>query len=280
MKKRILIAIGGKERKFSESVIFKTMLQLAGGSKARIIVIPTASAVPEDRGAIYTKLFNEFSPASLDVMQIGNRPDASDEDTLKLVSDATLVMFGGGDQLRLSSILGGTPLLALLREKYKSGCVIAGTSAGAAAIPQIMIFQNNRFHLYRKGGLEMTQGLGFIRNVVLDTHFVQRSRISRLIHTVATNPGLLGIGIEENTALVIENEHDARCIGAGTVIIVDGREADFNEISEVDNGKPFAITGIRYSVLTDGLAYDLAQRKVRGVDAARTRRTLLKPAAE
>ena len=139
---------------------------------------------------------------------------------------------------------------------------MAGTSAGATVLPETMIFQNNRFRLFRKGGIEMTKGLGMIQDVMFDTHFVQRSRISRLVHAVATNPALLGVGIEENTGLVIENETTARVIGTGTVIVVDGGAIEVNHIGYVENRQPFALTNVVYSVLTAGVVFDLKLRKV------------------
>ena len=153
-----------------------------------------------------------------------------------------------------------------LQERYRAGgCVVAGTSAGAAVIPEVMIFQNNRFRVFRKGGLEMTQGLGLIRDMIFDTHFVQRSRISRLVHAVATNPALLGFGIEENTGLLIEDEAKARVIGTGTVIVLDGSAMEINHIGYVENRDPFALTNVLYSLLTPGVVYDLKRRTV--VDA-------------
>ena len=259
--KRILIAIGGNELKQNESLIFKEMVQLAGGRSARIAVIPTASSIPEERGRVYTALFSEFRPKSLDVLPVDSRATASDRVHLRVLEEATLVMFTGGDQLRLSAIIGGTPMDRLLHERYAAGCVVAGSSAGAAALGEIMIFQNNRFKNYRKGGLEMTQGLGLIHGVIFDTHFVQRNRVSRLVHAVATNPGILGLGIEENTALVIEDEALAKCVGVGTVIAIDGQDAHINTISEVATGSPFCISGLRYSVLTQGSALDLRTRQ-------------------
>jgi cyanophycinase len=225
------------------------------------VVIPTASSVPEERARTYADLFREFRPAGFEVLMIDRRSEAMDPRYMRIASQASAVMFAGGDQLRLSSILGGTPLLQVLQERYLDGCVIAGTSAGAAAIPNIMIFQNNHFQNYRRGGLEITQGLGFVGGVLFDTHFVQRNRVSRLVHAVATNPGLLGFGIEENTALVIENESLAECLGAGTVIVLDGSQSGFNTISDVENGRPFSITGLTYSVLNEGMFYDIPGRR-------------------
>lgn len=260
---RYLIPIGGNEKKSENSDIFKEMVALAGGGKARIVIVPTASEDPKDRGRDYQQLFLGFGPETVDVVHIGERPDAGSEALADIVSKATLFMFGGGDQLRLSSLIGGTPLHKALLERYRSGnCVIAGTSAGAAVIPEGMIFQNNNFRPFRKGGIEMTKGLGLIHDTIFDTHFVERSRISRLVHAVSTNPAMLGLGIGENTGLLIEDETKARVIGTGTVIVIDGSAIEINHVGYVENDHPFALTNVIYSVLTPGVVYDLKQRKV------------------
>ena len=263
MKPRYLVPIGGNEKKTPDSEIFREMVSLAGGSKARIVVVPTASESPGDRARDYQELFSTFGPESVQVVHIGERPDAALPELIRLVEGSTLFMFGGGDQLRLSSLIGGTPLHRALVKRYRAGgCVMAGTSAGATVLPETMIFQNNRFRLFRKGGIEMTKGLGLIQDVMFDTHFVQRSRISRLVQAVATNPALLGVGIEENTGLIIKNETTARVIGAGTVIVVDGSAIEINHIGYAENRQPFALTNVIYSVMTAGVVFDLTQRKV------------------
>jgi len=260
---RFLIPIGGNEKKSASSEIFKEMVELAGGSNARIVVVPTASESPGERARDYEKIFSEFNPETIQIVHIGERPDAGSDKLHKIIREASLFMFAGGDQLRISSLIGGTPLHAALIDRYREGgCVVAGTSAGAAVIPEVMIFQNNRFRAYRKGGIEMTKGLGLIHDMIFDTHFVQRSRISRLVNAVATNPALLGFGIEENTGLLIEDETRARVIGTGTVIVVDGRAIEINHIGYAENGSPFALTNVVYSVLTPGVVYDLKSRRV------------------
>ncbi len=266
---RFLIPIGGNEKKTPDSEIFRHMVDLAGGSKARIVVVPTASETPGKRGRDYQEFFSAFNPESVQTVHIGERSDAGSAALCKVIEETTLFMFAGGDQLRLSSLIGGTPLHEALVERYRSGgCVVAGTSAGAAVLPESMIFQNNRFRPYRKGGIEMTKGLGLIRDAIFDTHFVQRSRISRLVHAVATNPAMLGLGIEENTGLLIEDETKAKVIGTGTVIVVDGSSIEINHIGYAKNTEPFALTNVRYSVLTPGVVYDLERRKV--IDAGPT----------
>lgn len=266
---RFLIPIGGNEKKSPDSEIFRQMVNVAGGSDARIVVVPTASDTPAERALDYRELFSAFQPKSIDTVHIGERPDAGSPDLMKIIDKATLIMFAGGDQLRLSSLLGGTPLHQALTTRYRAGgCVVAGTSAGAAVLPETMIFQNNRFRLFRKGGIEMTKGLGLMQDTILDTHFVQRSRISRLVHAVATNPALLGLGIEENTGLLIEDETRAKVLGSGTVIVVDGAAMEINHIGYTENRHPFAVTNVLYSVLTPGVVYDLKRRTV--VDAGPT----------
>jgi len=260
---RFLIPIGGNERRSIDSDIFRMMVELAGGPRARIVVIPTASEAPGERARDYEALFSTFSPDSIETVHIGERPDAASPDLIRVTREATLFMFAGGDQLRLSSLIGGTPLHTALLERYqKGGCVVAGTSAGAAVLPEAMIFQNNRFQLYRKGGIEMTKGLGLIGDTIFDTHFVRRSRISRLVHAVATNPAVLGLGLEEDTGLLIENERTATVLGTGTVIVVDGRSIEINHIGYAENREPFALTNVVYSVLTPGVIYDLQSRSV------------------
>lgn len=260
---RFLIPIGGNEEKSANSEIFKEMVELAGGHKARIVVVPTASEVPSERARVYQNLFAAFNPKSIHVVHIGERPDAGSSKLIKIIGEATLFMFGGGDQLRLSSLIGGTPLHQALLERYKSGeCVIAGTSAGAAVIPEIMIFQNNKFRSFRKGGTEMTKGLGLIQDTIFDTHFTQRSRISRLVNAISTNPALLGLGIGENTGLLIKDETTAKVIGTGTVIVMDGSAIKINHIGYAKNGEPFGLTNMTYSILTSGMVYDLKRRTV------------------
>lgn len=260
---RYLIPIGGNEKKSPDSEIFREMVALAGGTEARIVVVPTASEEPGERARDYNVLFSAFNPKSIQTVHIGERPDAGSAALCRIISETTLFMFGGGDQLRLSSLIGGTPLHRALIERYQSGgCVVAGTSAGAAFLPEMMIFQNNGFRLFRKGGIETTKGMGLIQDMMFDTHFVQRSRVSRLVHAVATNPAMLGIGIAENTGLIIQDETTARVVGADTVIVVDGSAIEINHIGYAENRKPFALTNVIYSILTAGMIYDLKRRTV------------------
>lgn len=260
---RYLFPIGGNESIKPDSVFFHTMLKHAGGDKARIVIIPTASDVAKERGLYYQKALSKFTYRSIHLVEIKERSDSSDPKLLKHVADSTLIIFSGGDQLRLSSLIGGTPLHTALIDRYLAGnCVITGTSAGAAFLPDIMIYQNRMFHAYQKGGIEMTKGLGLIQDVIFDTHFSERARISRLIHSVATNPSLLGFGLDENTGLLIEDETRAKVIGTGNVIVADGTHIDINHIGYVKNGESFTISNVIYSLLTPGVVYDMTQKRI------------------
>ncbi len=155
LKPRILIPIGVNQKKSPDPVIFREIVELAGGSQARTVVVPTASENPNERARDYNVLFSAFNPKSIQNLHIGERSDAGSKALCKIIHETTLFMFGGGDQLRLSSLIGGTPLYHALLERYqRRGCVIAGTSDGAAVLPEVMIFQNNRFRLFRKGALK------------------------------------------------------------------------------------------------------------------------------
>lgn len=157
----LLIPIGGNVKKSEDSEIFREMVNLAGGTKARIVVVPTASETPSKRARDYHEFPSAFKPAAIHIVHIGERPDAGSDALAEITGEATLFIFGGGDQLRLSSLIGGTPLHRALVERYQTGdCVIAGSSAGAAVIPEMMIFQNNRFRMFRKGRDRDDQGTG------------------------------------------------------------------------------------------------------------------------
>lgn len=254
---RFLMAIGGAEKKSHNNVIFKTLISLAGGRDARVVILPIASSIPLQRQKIYERIFRAAKVYTIDTLHIMSRHEAFQNEHFDLLHKATLIFFTGGDQLKITSLLGGTPIEEVLHERYQQGCIIAGTSAGAACLGEFMIYQQPNFKLYRKGGLEVSKGLHFIPNALFDTHFVKRSRISRLVHFVATNPSTFGIGIEDNTALLVANETMGYVLGSGTVIVLDGREAYFNNIAEVENGNPFGLANVKYSVLVQGMGLEL-----------------------
>ena len=207
--------------------------------KSRIEIIPTASSIPQEVGDEYVKALRYLGAENTDVLYIEKREQANDDAFLTRLKAADVVMFTGGDQLRLTSILGGTKFHDLLMDKYQNEeFVYAGTSAGAAAASNNMIYQGSVSESLLKGEVKITSGLSFIDNVIIDTHFVKRGRIGRLFQSVVSNPKLLGIGLGEDTGLLITNDNEMEAIGSGLVILVDGREIKDTNLTEISLGEP------------------------------------------
>jgi cyanophycinase len=199
-----IVAIGGGEDKLKEKHVLQKIVQLAGGSRARIGLIPTASQIPQNLAAIYTKVFRELGAAETIVFNMKTRDDASSEDALEALDRATLAFFTGGDQLRLVSMLGGTPFVTSLRRRNASGMPIAGTSAGAGAVCQHMIARGRSGQMVNQRMVSLAPGLGLTNRIVVDQHFSQRHRVGRLFTAVALNPFLVGVGIDEDTAALLD----------------------------------------------------------------------------
>lgn len=244
---------------FFETGILKRILNEAKGrDDARIEIITTASKIPKIIGPEYVKALNYLGATSVDVLEIDNREMASREDILQRLRDADVVIFTGGDQLRLSSILGGTAFHDLLLDKYRNDeFIYAGTSAGAAAASNNMIYQGSSHEALLKGEVKITSGLGLIDGVIIDTHFVQRGRIGRLFQSVVGNPRVLGIGLGEDTGLLITNNNKMEAIGSGLVILVDGREIKDTNLTQVEMGQPISISHLITHVMSKHDTFDL-----------------------
>ena len=209
---------------FEQGILKRIILESAKAENSVVEVITTASQVPELVSEEYVKSFNQLQVNNVRVMDIRSRTDVDSKEYLDRISQADVIMFSGGDQLRLSSIFGGTAFLRLLKKRYyEDDFLIAGTSAGAAAASTNMIYRGNSSEALVKGHVQMTAGLGFIDSVIVDTHFVQRGRIGRLFYAVASNPGMLGIGLGEDAGLLITEGSCMEAIGSGLTILVDGR---------------------------------------------------------
>ena len=194
----------------------------------------------------------------MDVLHIQKREEAVQKEVLKRIEQADVVMFTGGDQLRLTSILGGTRFHKILLDKYENEeFIYAGTSAGAAASSGSMIYQGASKEALLKGEIKITSGLGFIDDVIVDTHFVQRGRIGRLFQAVVTNPMVLGIGLGEDTGLLIKGGTKMEAIGSGLVILVDGKEIKNTNLTDVSLGEPVSISNLIVHVMSQGDLYDL-----------------------
>jgi cyanophycinase len=241
-----------KNLNFFETGILKRILNESKHKEnSRIEVITTASKIPKEIGPEYVKALNYLGANNVDVLNIERREQAMDPIVLDRLKAADVVMFTGGDQLRLTSILGGTPFHDILLDKYQNEeFIYAGTSAGAAAASNNMIYQGSSSEALLKGEVKITSGLGLIDGVIIDTHFVQRGRIGRLFQAVVGNPKVLGIGLGEDTGLLIKNNIEMEAIGSGLVILVDGREVKDTNLTQVELGQPISINHLVTHVLS------------------------------
>jgi cyanophycinase len=256
-----LLVIGGAEDKYNERRILKKFLELAGREKAEVLIVPVASDFPEFAADVYTQAFRNLGVANPRVLRATSRQDVVQADVEKLVDGVTGVFITGGDQMRLVSLLGGTKFADRLRKMVRStDLVLAGTSAGAAAMSTSMIVRGEPSSHPHKNAVKLSPGLGFLKNIIIDQHFTERGRISRLITAVSYNPYNLGIGIDENTAIILDDKGVLEVFGAGSATIVDGSCITFNEIAEVADNESFSVCGVQFHVLRDGLIYNYLER--------------------
>ena len=253
-----------KNLNFFEAGILKRIIDESKyKANSRIEVITTASKIPREIGPEYVKALNYLGADNVDILNIERREQAMDQEVLKRLLAADVVMFTGGDQLRLTSILGGTTFHDILLDKYHNeDFVYAGTSAGAAAASNNMIYQGSSSEALLKGEVKITSGLGLIDGVVIDTHFVQRGRIGRLFQAVVGNPKVLGIGLGEDTGLLITNNTMMEAIGSGLVILVDGREIKDTNLTQVELGQPISINHLVTHVMSINDTFDLTTFKM------------------
>jgi len=250
--------------KFFERGILKRLITEAEkGTETVVEVVTTASKIPEIIGPEYIKSFQQLQVDKVNVLDIRNRDDARKPEYLERIARADIVIFSGGDQLRLTSIFGGTEFLRLLKRRYQEDhFIVAGTSAGAAAASANMIYRGSSSEALIKGEVQMTGGLGFIDCVIVDTHFVQRGRIGRLFYAVASNPGMLGIGLGEDAGLLITGGHHMEAIGSGLTILVDGRFISETNIYDVEVGSPVSIDNLKVHVMSIYDKFDLKSHEL------------------
>ena len=256
-----LLVIGGAEDKYNERRILKKFLKLAGKENAEILIVPVASDYPEFAADVYTQAFRNLGVANPRVLRATSRQDVVNADIDKLLDGVTGIIMTGGDQMRLVSLLGGTKLAEKIRKMVReTEVVLAGTSAGAAAMSTSMIVRGEPSSHPHKNAVRLSPGLGFLKNIIIDQHFSERGRISRLITAVSFNPYNLGIGIDENTAIILDGKGKMEVYGAGSTTIVDGSQITFNEIAEVDDNESFSVCGIQFHVMREGLVYNYLDR--------------------
>lgn len=273
-----LVSVGGAEDKgtdleegfvqrnrlnFFELGILKRIVDEVGGPTKHIEVITTASSIPDEVGQNYMDAFGKIGCTNIGIMDIRKREDVQNPDYIERIRKADGVMFSGGDQLRLTSIFGGTEIYQILHDRYQEedNFVIAGTSAGAMAMSNTMIYQGKSDLAHLKGEVKLTTGLAFVGNVIIDSHFDKRGRFNRLAQAVASNPQCTGIGLGEDTGVVITHGNQLEVVGSGAVVIVDGRDIMHTNITEVGLGEPIAVENLRVSIMVRGNQYLLKQRK-------------------
>ncbi|MFM7473039.1 MAG: cyanophycinase [Crocinitomicaceae bacterium] len=252
-----------KNLNFFEKGILKRIIdESKNGLNSRIEIIPTASKIPDTVGAEYARAFAFLGADNVHVLKISNREEAMEDVLVERVKKADVIFFTGGDQLRLTSIIGGTPMHDLIIQKYnEEDFIYVGTSAGAHSASKFMIYQGSSQEALLKGEVKITSGLGLIDHVIIDTHFVQRGRIGRLCQAVVSNPKMLGIGLGEDTGLLITNGNQMEALGSGLVILVDGRQIADTNITDVDLGEPISIKNLIMHVMSIGDNYLLNEHK-------------------
>lgn len=282
MKKRLhpagfLIGIGGGEDKgenagksesptaFNENGILKTMVELMNSPEPIIEIITTATGYPNEAYGNYLDAFTALGCMGVAHLNIRDRAAANSADTIERVRKCHGVMFTGGDQTRLCAVLGGTALHHMLRDRYlDEHFVIAGTSAGATAMSATMIQGGKVEKAFHKGEVRLSVGLGFITDVIIDTHFDARGRFARLAQAVAAQPGIIGIGLSEDTAVVVQNGNTIRAIGSGDVTTIDGSFTDHNNIAEISTGMAISIANLRVNLMAQGDVFDLTTKEFTG----------------
>ncbi len=256
-----LLVIGGAEDKYNERRILRKFLELAGGEKAEVLIVPVASDFPEFSADVYTQAFRNLGIPNPRILRATSRQDVFKADPAELLEGVTGVFITGGDQMRLVSLLGGTEFAAKLRKMVReTSVVLAGTSAGAAGMSTSMIVRGEATSHPKKDAVKLSPGLGFLKNIIIDQHFTERGRISRLITAVSYNPYNLGVGIDENTAIILGPDGVMEVFGSGSVTVVDGSGITYNEIAEVNEHDAFGVCGVQLHILRDGLVYHYIDR--------------------
>lgn len=274
-----LIAIGGAEDKgtapekgelqklsnlnFIELGILHRIVSESGGPGARIEVVTTASTIPYEVGENYLDAFGKIGCTDVNVMHIRNRADALNEDYLERLRNCNTIMFSGGNQLRLSTTFGGTNFLSITLSRYHNepGFVVAGTSAGAMAMSNTMIYEGNAATAHLKGEVKITTGLGFMDDVIFDSHFEKRGRFGRLAQAIASNPAAVGIGLGEDTGMLIREGNLMEAIGSGLVMIIDGHDILHSNIADIPNGNPISVENLKVHFCEKGNGFLLRERK-------------------
>jgi len=256
-----LVAIGGAEDRESDLDILRQVFALAPEGHDEVAVIATASSIPDEVLPDYEGAFSRLGASRVHSLAIRDRQEAADPDTVRLIEKSGVIFFTGGDQLRLTNVLGGSPVLTAIRQRLEDGAVVAGTSAGAAAMPGTMIYDGAATDALRKGGVNMSFGLGFVDGLIIDSHFLERGRFTRLMEVGASNPEHLGVGLGEDAGVIIHPHGILEAIGPGHVILVDSRELASSNIAALSMGEPVAIEHMILHAMVSGHGFDVEARR-------------------
>ncbi len=254
-----IIPIGGAENKENDRHILERFVQVSGGSDADIVVIPTASRMAET-GPRYERLFSEIGAARVTSMDFDTRRDCHEPGRLQRLEEATGIFFTGGNQLRLTTLLGGTPVAKLIRIRNAHGVAVGGTSAGASILSEHMIAFGDEGSSIISGSVRLAPGLGLTNRFIIDQHFRQRDRLGRLLTALAYNPFAIGIGLDEDTAAFIGPDETVEIVGSGGVTVVDASEVTFSSMDSVSEGQPVCMLGLKMHMLVAGSTFNLHTR--------------------
>lgn len=270
-----LIAIGGAEDKSSDLEILSCVFSKAPRDNKEVAVIATASSIPDELLPAYRTAFKRLGATKVHSLDIRDREQAAYPSTAEKIRQCGVIFFTGGDQLRLTNILGGSPVLKAIRERHAGGAVVAGTSAGAVALSGTMIYNGAAADALRKGAVKMASGFGFVEGVIIDSHFLERGRFTRLMEAGATNPEQLGIGLGEDAAVIVHPHRILEAIGPGHVIVVDSWNLASSNVADVETGEPVAVEHIVMHALIDGHGFDIDRRRY--LDSETLKATLKHP---
>lgn len=256
-----LIAIGGNEDKSDQLLVLKRVVQEIGKNDFKVGIVTTASEEPEQKAQDYQAVFTALGASQIDILDIRTRAQANDKNNVKVIQDLDLIFLAGGDQLRLTTILGGSQILEAIYNRLDAGALIAGTSAGAAVFSDTMIYEGNPEEGLVKGKVLTTSGFGFVENIIFDTHFMARGRVGRLIQIVTTNPTCFGVGIGEDSGVILKGDETIEVIGTGQVIIIDGCDIGHSNIMDIQLGGPIAVENVKIHSLVNGYGFNFKTRR-------------------
>jgi len=255
-----VIPIGGAEERTGSPKVLKRFVKLCGARNARIVIIPTASNLP-DTGDKYISIFTKIGVSEVVSLPINERAEAGRPDYLDQLEQATGIFITGGNQLRLSTILGGTEVAKVIRRQNACGVHIAGTSAGAAIMPEHMIAGGSTGTVPSGDGVNLAPGLGLTNALLIDQHFSQRHRLGRLLTAISYNPFMLGIGLDEDTAIFIDPEHSFEVVGSGAVTIIDPVDLSYSSMSKATKKEALSMLDLKLHILSAGCTFDIQTRK-------------------